>query len=137
MLCAAQIYANQQHWYLATTLSPCESLDVSPNCTYIVCMSDLQFVWDQEKNLLNQAKRAGVTFEEARTVFSDEFARLIHDPAHSEGEDRFLLLGLSTNMRLLIVCHCYREPDSTIRIISARKASTSEEKTYDRHRNAR
>lgn len=100
-------------------------------------MSELQFVWDPSKNQLNQTKHAGITFEEARTVFSDEFARLIHDPAHSDGEDRFLLLGLSSNIRLLIVCHCYREPDSTIRIISARKASTIEEKTYERHRNAR
>lgn len=100
-------------------------------------MDQLHFTWDPDKNELNRAKHAGISFEEARTVFSDEYARLIHDPTHSEVEDRFLLLGMSVNLRILIVCHCYREPDSTIRIISARKASKLEEKTYVRFRNAR
>ena len=100
-------------------------------------MDVLRFTWDPEKNQLNQAKHAGISFEEARTVFSDDLARLVHDPGHSEVEDRFLLLGLSANLRVLIVCHCYREPDSTIRIISARKASSKEERAYERYRNER
>ncbi len=92
-------------------------------------MSNLRFDWNQRKNLSNQAKH-GVSFEEARTAFYDEYARLLADPDHSEEEDRFILLGLSITLRLLIVCHCHRESDEVIRIISARKATRKEQNEY-------
>jgi len=60
----------------------------------------------------------------------DERAKLINDPDHSDGEDRFVLLGLSATLRLLVVCHCYRDENHVIRIISARKATTKESKSY-------
>ena len=92
-------------------------------------MCNLRFDWNQRKNLSNQAKH-GVSFEEARTAFYDEYARLLADPDHSEEEDRFILLGLSITLRLLIVCHCHRESDEVIRIISARKATRKEQNEY-------
>ena len=100
-------------------------------------MKDISFVWDPQKDLLNQSKHDGIDFEEAKTVFFDEFARLVFDPDHSEDEERFIILGLSAQLQLLVVCHCYRESDSIIRLISARKASKKEELSYERHRNAR
>jgi len=99
-------------------------------------MSGLSFTWDPEKDQFNQTKHDGVSFDEARTVFYDEHARLIHDPVHSDEEDRFILLGISSRLNLLVVCHCYREPDSTIRIISARRANKKEALIYERFRNA-
>jgi uncharacterized protein len=72
----------------------------------------------------------GVGFEEARSAFSDERAKLIDDPDHSEEEDRFILLGLSGLLRVLVVCHCYRAEGNIIRIISARKATTRESRSY-------
>ena len=105
-------------------------------CTYIVLMSGLTFVWDPRKNTQNISKHNGIDFEEAKTVFYDENARLIHDPNHSIDEDRFIILGLSNKLRLLIVCHCYRESESIIRIISARKATSKEAKVYEEKRNA-
>ena len=92
-------------------------------------MSTLRFEWDDRKAAAN-AKKHGVSFEEARTVFVDERAKLIDDPDHSEDEDRFVLLGLSSALRLLLVCHCYRSEDNVIRIISARKATAKESKSY-------
>ena len=89
----------------------------------------MRFAWDEAKTEENQRKH-GVTFEEASTVFADENGRLKHDPDHSQEEDRFLLLGFSAKLRLLIVCHAYRENDEVIRIISARKATPSERKQY-------
>ena len=71
-----------------------------------------------------------VSFEEAQSVFDDDSARLIFDPDHSEDEDRFILLGLSCSLKILVVVHCYRDKEGLIRIISARKASKSETKTY-------
>jgi uncharacterized protein len=71
-----------------------------------------------------------VSFEEAKSVFVDENAKLINDPDHSEDEDRFVLLGLSSALRLLLVCHCYRSEDNVIRIISARKANAKESRSY-------
>lgn len=71
-----------------------------------------------------------VSFEEAKTVFYDKEAIVIDDPDHSEDEDRFIILGLSRKANLLVVCHCYRESDTTIRIISARRATTTETKQY-------
>jgi len=94
-------------------------------------MSELVFRWDPKKDAHNQEKH-GVSFEEAKSVFYDESAKLIHDPDHSEDEDRFILLGFSSALRLLVVCHCYRENESTIRIISARKATRSEAHNYPR-----
>jgi len=92
-------------------------------------MSALRFEWDERKAAEN-AKKHGVSFEEARSVFFDERARLIDDPEHSEHEDRFILLGLSSSLRLLIVCHCYRSAGHLIRIVSARKATARESKSY-------
>jgi len=92
-------------------------------------MSALRFEWDERKAAEN-AKKHGVSFEEARSVFFDERARLIDDPEHSEHEDRFILLDLSRSLRLLIVCHCYRSAGNVIRIVSARKATVRESKSY-------
>ena len=92
-------------------------------------MSTLHFEWDDRKAAAN-AKKHGVSFEEARSVFVDERAKLIGDPDHSEDEDRFVILGLSSSLRLLLVCHCYRSEGNVIRIISARKASAKESKSY-------
>jgi uncharacterized DUF497 family protein len=94
-------------------------------------MSELRFEWYAKKNRANQAKH-GVSFEEAKTAFLDEGARVIADPEHSEDEDRFILLGLSINLRVLVVCHCYLESESVIRIISARRANRSEQREYAR-----
>ena len=92
-------------------------------------MSNIRFVWDPQKNRANERKH-GVSFEEAQAVFYDEQAQLIADPEHSEEEDRFILLGRSSRLRILVVCHCYRENDEVIRIISARKATKHEQKFY-------
>ena len=89
----------------------------------------LRIEWDPTKAAINKRKH-GVSFEDAQTVFSDERARLIDDPDHSEEEERFLLLGLSSSLRLLVVAHCYRGEGSVIRIISARKADRDEERFY-------
>ena len=92
-------------------------------------MSSLKFDWDDNKNVLNQ-KKHGVSFDEAKTVFADELGRLIPDPDHSFGEERFILMGVSAYSRLLVVCHCERDED-TIRIISARKADKFEKRQYE------
>ena len=92
-------------------------------------MPALRFEWDNRKAAANLRKH-GVSFEEARSVFFDEQARLIDDPDHSEEEDRFVLLGLSGALRLLLVCHCYRSEGEIIRIISARRATRTEAKFY-------
>ena len=93
-------------------------------------MSMLEFEWDPKKAAAN-LKRHRVSFEEARTVFLDEQAKLIDDPDHSSDEDRFVLLGISGLLRVLLVCHCYRQQGQTIRIISARKANTREVNEYE------
>lgn len=92
-------------------------------------MGNVQFSWDARKARANLLKH-GVSFEEAESVFLDEDARLMDDPDHSEGEDRFLLLGYSSRARCLIVSHCYRESEDLIRLISARHATPREEETY-------
>ncbi|MFH1742639.1 MAG: BrnT family toxin [bacterium] len=94
-------------------------------------MVELRFEWDQAKAQANLRKH-GVSFEEAQTVFFDESAIEFYEDEHAEWEDRFLLLGLSSHLRLLMVCHCYRESESVIRIISARKATSNEAKFYRR-----
>ncbi len=93
-------------------------------------MNNIQFRWDQNKNLAN-IKKHKVSFEEAKTVFFDENARLIPDPEHSINEERFIILGISNKLKLLIVVHIYKENDEIIRIISARKATKSEIKYYN------
>ncbi len=90
---------------------------------------DLCFAWDNEKAKINQKKHK-INFDEASTVFYDENALLIYDPDHSEIEDRFIILGISKKMRLIVVCHCYRENANLIRIISARKATKKETIQY-------
>ena len=92
-------------------------------------MGDIEFKWDERKNRENKRKHK-VSFEEAQTVFLDENAIRFFDPDHSQDEDRFLMLGMSFTLRVLVVCHCYRENDSVIRIISARKADKREQSDY-------
>ncbi len=93
----------------------------------------ISFSWDERKNEVNQ-KKHGVPFDEAKTVFYDENAIRYFDPDHSDDEDRFLMVGMSQRLRILIVSHCFREEDLVIRIISARKATRSEEDIYWRGR---
>ena len=89
----------------------------------------MKIVWDENKNNEN-IKKHSVSFEEAKTVFYDPNAKVIDDPDHSNEEDRFIILGLSKLLHLLVVCHCYRENDELIRIISARKATLKEAEYY-------
>ena len=96
-------------------------------------MKRLRFEWDERKAAANRRKH-GVSLEEARTVFFDENALLRSDEEHSDEEDRFVLLGLSAQLRALVVCHCYREQDEVIRIISARKANSFERGQYENRR---
>ncbi len=94
-------------------------------------MKELGFEWDKSKSKSNREKH-GVTFEEAQEVFFDTHAIRFFDPDHSEDEERFILLGMSYKLRVLVVCHCYRKNDTIIRIISARKATKNEAKNYRR-----
>ena len=92
-------------------------------------MSSIRFEWDPAKAAINLRKHK-VSFEDAQSVFSDEQALLIDDPDHSDEEDRFVLLGLSQSLRLLVVVHCYRAEGRVIRIVSARKADADEQSIY-------
>lgn len=92
-------------------------------------MDAITFEWDENKNAINKRKH-GVSFEEAKSVFYDTEALVIADPEHSEVEDRFIILGLSNKVNLLVVCHCYRASDTVIRIISARRATKTEQNYY-------
>jgi len=92
-------------------------------------MADLRIEWDPEKARAN-AQKHGVSFEEAATAFADELGLVIPDPEHSDEEDRFVLLGMSWSLRILVVCHCYREASDVIRIISAREATKAERAQY-------
>ena len=96
---------------------------------YNIHMDDLSFEWDEAKNKDN-LKKHGISFEEAQTVFLDEKALRFFDPDHSQDEDRFIMLGMSFRLRILVVCHCFRRGDSVIRIISARKADKQEARDY-------
>jgi uncharacterized protein len=87
------------------------------------------FEWDAAKAFLNK-KKHGISFDEAKTVFFDEKALVIHDPEHSKNEERFIILGLSSRVRLVVVCHCFRHAEQIIRIISARKATKRETMQY-------
>lgn len=92
-------------------------------------MDTIRFEWDEHKNQINQRKH-GISFEEAKTVFYDGEALVIDDPEHSEEEERFIILGLSSRANLLVVCHCYRASETVIRLISARKATKTEAAFY-------
>ena len=94
-------------------------------------MPELQFAWDATKEAENRRKHH-VSFAEAETVFSDEHALLIDDPEHSDEEARFILMGLSARLRVLVVVHAYREAEGIIRLISARKANSQERALYNR-----
>jgi uncharacterized DUF497 family protein len=94
-------------------------------------MSELRFEWNEAKSQKN-LKKHGVSFDEARTVFLDDNAIRFYDPDHSDDEDRFIMLGISFKLRILVVCHCYQESDRVIRIISTRKATRTEAKHYER-----
>ena len=85
----------------------------------------IRFEWDENKNTINKRKHK-ISFEEAQTVFYDAEALVIPDPEHSQDEERFIILGMSRRANLLVVCHCYRESETVIRIISARKATRNE-----------
>ena len=107
-------------------------LDTQLHCRYALArVPDLRFEWDRAKNSENKRKHR-IAFEEAQTVFYDDRALIIEDPDEAHGEDRFLLLGLSAALRVLVVCHCYRDDDGVIRIISARRAVRSERAEYER-----
>ena len=92
-------------------------------------MGTIKFEWDENKNSINKKKHK-ISFEEAQGVFYDLDALLINDPEHSQEEERFIILGLSLKANLLVVCHCYRESETVIRIISARKATKTETEQY-------
>lgn len=94
-------------------------------------MNTLHFEWDEAKAKAN-LKKHGVSFEEAKSVFLDDQARMIPDPDHSRGEERFVMLGFSSSLKLLVVCHCFRVEGRVIRIISARKATRTEAQIYER-----
>lgn len=94
-------------------------------------MKDICFEWNEAKGKANIRKH-GISFEEAKSVFYDEYALLVADPDHSDIEDRFVLLGLGASLRLLLVCHCFEADDNLIRIISCRKASRKEIFLYRR-----
>lgn len=89
----------------------------------------ISFEWNETKAVANVRKH-GVSFEEAKSVFYDEFAVQFFDDSHSDDEDRFLMLGISSEARLLLVCHCERGRGTVIRIISARKATKRESAFY-------
>jgi uncharacterized DUF497 family protein len=91
-------------------------------------MNEIRFEWDKLKSLANKRKH-GVSFEEAQTVFYDENAVQFDDPDHSEKEDRFIMIGMSFKLRVLVVSHCEKDGD-VIRIISARKAARREAQYY-------
>ena len=92
-------------------------------------MNTIKFDWDKNKATKNLVKHK-VSFEEAQSVFDDDFARLIPDPDHSESEELFILLGLSYSLKVLVVVHCYKDKENMIRLISARKATKPESKIY-------
>ena len=92
-------------------------------------MGDLEFTWDEAKARAN-LKKHGVSFQEAASAFTDEHARIIDDPDHSDDEDRFVLLGISARPRVVTIVYAYRDPEARIRIISARKATPQERALY-------
>ena len=111
-------------------------LDKQNECNYIVVIEDVCFEWNILKSISNETKHS-VTFEEAVTIFSDNLYLEISDPDHSQDEERFIALGISDRCRLLVVCHCILHDEKTVRIISARKATTNEERQYGEITNAK
>ena len=91
----------------------------------------MKFDWNPDKNKSNIRKH-GVDFEEAETVFQDEMALELFDDEHSGGEDRYIIIGISSKTRELMVCHCYRNNSDIVRIISARRATKNEIVLYER-----
>ena len=104
-------------------------IDITSHYAYNVHMNDIRFEWDESKSRENKRKH-GVSFDEAQTVFFDKNAIRYYDPDHSEDEDRFIMLGMSFRLRVLVVCHCYRLDDKVIRIVSARRANKKEATVY-------
>ena len=96
---------------------------------YNINMGMIRFEWDENKNLIN-IKKHGISFEEAKSVFYDPNALVRDDPDHSDVEERFIILGFSSEANMLVVSHCYRDSEEVIRLISARKATKNEEKQY-------
>jgi len=96
---------------------------------YNVHMKNLKFEWDKKKDKAN-IKNHGISFADARTTFYDEHALQFFDPDHSDEEDRFILLGTNHKLNTLVVCHCFKETETLVRIISARKADKDESDTY-------
>ena len=96
-------------------------------CNYDIIM--IRFEWDERKNQSNRKKHR-ISFEAAQSVFFDEQAIEFPDPDHSDEEARFLMLGRSYLLRVLVVCHCFRQSETVIRIISARKATSEERLVY-------
>ncbi|MEO0350536.1 MAG: BrnT family toxin [Cyanobacteria bacterium P01_A01_bin.15] len=92
-------------------------------------MDKISFVWNEQKAQSNLSKH-GISFQEAQSAFYDPNARVSYDPDHSQDEDRYILLGISSSLRVLVVCHLYRHDEKTIRLISARKATKIEQKQY-------
>lgn len=93
----------------------------------------MDFTWDKNKAETN-IKKHKISFDEAITVFDDTEALYIYDPDHSDEEERFILLGMSSKLNILVVCHCYKEHDEIVRIISARKATKNEQNEYKRRK---
>ena len=89
----------------------------------------MTFEWDENKNVINISKH-GIDFDEASSIFYDEKAIMFDDPEHSDEEERFILIGMSQKLNVLTVCHCYRNRDDVIRIITARKATKTESEYY-------
>ena len=114
--------------YLFLTLSKFY-IDIYIYYNYNFIMKEIRFTWNKTKAKANLLKHK-ISFNEATSVFSDDNARLIYDPDHSLEEERFLLLGLSYKLKILIVVHCMKDESNEIRIISARKASQKEQKQY-------
>ncbi len=108
-----------------------ELIDIIFFLEYTLIMKELHFEWDENKEQIN-IKKHKIDFNEATSVFYDDFAIEFFDMKNSEEEDRFLLLGISSKMKILLICHCHKEKDSIIRIISARKATKKETKFYRR-----
>ena len=116
------------HGYAGHPL-PNYPLDNKLQSIYTVIIKSISFSWDDQKNIANQKKHR-VPFEEAQTVFFDEHAIEYDDPDHSEFEDRYLMLGHSYRIRVLVVSYTLRKNDKEIRIISARKATKKEQRAY-------
>jgi uncharacterized DUF497 family protein len=104
-------------------------LDYKLQHIYNVIINSIRYFWDDRKNAANQKKHR-VSFEEAQSGFFDEHAVEYYDPDHSESEDRFLMLGFSYQLRVLVVSYALREQETEIRLISARKATKKEQKVY-------